>query len=114
MNCKTKEVMYQKVLPKGVTPKLVRFSRKPINAALLPDEKDTVILGNGIDQYIEWEAKLNQLPVKEVDNFVDYITFDANKCLMTAPPKDAEIYIAMLQEEFKEHVKYLPFRTLFH
>jgi Cof subfamily protein (haloacid dehalogenase superfamily) len=52
--------------------------------------------------YIEWEAKLNQLPVKEVDNFVDYITFDVNKCLMTAPPKDAEVYISMLQEEFKD------------
>ena len=101
MNCKTKEVMYQKVLPKEVIPKLYAFA-KAHKCGIITYEKDTVILGNGIDQYIEWEAKLNQLPVKEVDNFVDYITFDVNKCLMTAPPKDAEVYIAMLQEEFKD------------
>ena len=51
MNCKTKEVMYQKVLPKEVIPKLYAFA-KAHNCGIITYEKDTVILGNGIDQYI--------------------------------------------------------------
>ena len=100
INCKTKEILYQKVLPKDVIPKLFYFAKKH-HCGIISYENEIVISGNGIDKYIEWEAALNHLPIKEVDHFVDYITFDVNKCLMTAPPKDAERYLKMLQEEFR-------------
>ena len=35
------------------------------------------------DKYIEIEAGINKLTVKEVDNFPEYVTFDVNKCLLT-------------------------------
>lgn len=100
MNCKTKEILYQKILPKEVIPKLFSFAKKH-HCGIISYENETVISGNGVDRYIEWEANLNHLPVKEIENFADYITFDVNKCLMTAPPKDAEKYLKILQDEFK-------------
>ena len=59
-----------------------------------------MIAGNGIDEYIELEARINGMPVREVEDFANYITFDVNKCLMTASPEKAEIYVKELQDIF--------------
>ena len=37
------------------------------------------------------------MPVKKVDNFPEFVDFDVNKCLMTAPPEIAENYEKELQ-----------------
>lgn len=99
INCRTGEIVYQRTLPPAVIPRLYEFA-KSHNCGLISYEGEDVISGNGIDEYIELEARINGMPVREVDNFVNYITFDVNKCLMTAPPEDAEKYVKELQEEF--------------
>lgn len=99
MDCKTGQVIYQRTLPGETIPKLYKFAKKH-HCGIISYEKDTVLSGNGLDEYIKLEARINGIPIKEIDNFADYITFPVNKCLMTAEPKDAEVYVGMLQKEF--------------
>ena len=39
---------------------------------------------------MEFEARLNKMELKEVDNFSSYVDFDVNKCLFTADVEQAE------------------------
>lgn len=90
VSCKTGEVVYQKILPSKVPGELYEVAKK-YNAGLISYEGDMVISAFTPDKYVEWEAKINGLPIKTVDNFKEYITFDVNKCLMTAEPEVAEV-----------------------
>ena len=89
INCKTGEIIYQKTLPLNVIPNLYRFAKEE-EIGIITYLGDTIISGTKIDQYIELEAKINGLPIREVDNFGLFVDFDVNKCLMTAPPEKAE------------------------
>ena len=51
---------------------------------------NTIISGNGIDQYVELESRINDLPIKQVDNFSEYFNEDVIKCLLCVNPYDAE------------------------
>ncbi|MGN0431935.1 MAG: Cof-type HAD-IIB family hydrolase [Lachnospiraceae bacterium] len=101
VNCRSGEIVYQKTLPHTVIPELYRFAKRQ-ECGLISYDGDMVISGTGMDEYIQLEARINGLPIKEVDNFTEYINFDVNKCLMTAPPQKAETCMLMLQEKFKD------------
>ncbi|SEF65355.1 hypothetical protein SAMN04487934_10243 [Eubacterium ruminantium] len=49
-----------------------------------------VICGREPDKYLEWEAKINGLPLKPVKNFKERIDRDVYKVLMTADPEISE------------------------
>lgn len=99
----TKEVVYQQTLPLEYIPLLYKFAVEHHCSIVSYDSKQ-VISGNGIDQSVALEARINNLPIKEVDNFPEYINFDVNKCLMTAPPQIAAKYEVMLNELYGEHL----------
>lgn len=83
-NWKTKEIIYQNVLDQSLIPNLSRFASDN-NIGLISYEGDCVITASPHDEYMELEARINNIPIKDVENFVDYINFDVNKCLFTAP-----------------------------
>ncbi len=99
INCKTEETVYQQTLPEDVIPTLYDFANEH-DCGIISYEGDTVLSGNGVDKYVELEARINGIPIKEVPNFGEYITFPVNKCLMTAKEEDAEIYLKELQDRF--------------
>ncbi|MCM1208572.1 MAG: HAD-IIB family hydrolase, partial [Ruminococcus sp.] len=39
------------------------------------------------DAYMEYEARLNNLKIKQVGDFIGYVDFDMVKCLLTAEPE---------------------------
>ncbi len=82
INCKTKEAVYNQVLPRKIIKEIYAEALLQ-DAGIITYEDDAIIAGNGIDKYCEIEAGINKLPIKEVDDFVDYINFDVNKCLLT-------------------------------
>lgn len=84
INCNTNEVIYQKTLPKEMIKDLYEAAIQN-NVGIISYEDDTIIAGTPIDEFMEKEAKINNIPIKRVDNFSEYITFDVNKCLMTGP-----------------------------
>lgn len=85
INCKTKEVIYQKVLPQEMIADLYKEALSN-GVGIITYENDCIIAGTKVDEYIEIESKINGIPIKEVDNFSEYVTFDVNKCLMTGDP----------------------------
>ncbi len=101
INCKTGDIVFQKVLPRQIIPGLYRFAIEH-DLGLITYLGDHVILGTRSDEYVELEAKINGIPIRPVDNFVSFVDFDVNKCLMTAPPEKAEKCMKLLQEKYKD------------
>lgn len=103
INCKTNEIIYQNVLPRHLIKDLYQAALK-YNVGIISYEDEGVVSGTPIDTYIDKEATLNHIPVKEVDNFVEYITFDVNKCLMTGEGNYLATVEQKMKEEFQEHL----------
>ncbi len=82
IDCQKDSIVFQKTLPPEVIPQLFDTAKEG-NAGIISYDGDLVISGNGIDEYIKLEAFINGLDIKEVDDFVSYIDYPVNKCLMT-------------------------------
>ena len=81
-NCKTKEAVCSDILPRNLIKEIYKEAILQ-DVGIVTYEDDAIVVGNGIDKYCEIEAKINNLPLKEVDDFVNYVNFDVNKCLLT-------------------------------
>lgn len=101
INCKTGEIAYQRTLPSFVIPSLYRFAIKNC-CGLITYCGDQIICGTEMDEFIELESRINGMDVKCVNNFIKYVDFEVNKCLMTAPPDKAESIMKVLQEKFHD------------
>ena len=97
INCKTEEIVYQNTIPRQYIPRLYEAAKKH-NVGIISYEKDNIIAGHGIDDYIRKESQIIHLPIKEVEDFGEYVNFDVNKCLMTG---DGD-YLATVEEKMKE------------
>lgn len=87
-NVKTKEIVYQQCFPKECIAPLYEYA-KVHDMGLVTYEGDTVIAATRVDEHMEFEAGLNRMNLKQVDDFVSYVDFDMNKCLFTAPVEKA-------------------------
>lgn len=103
INCKTNTVIFQKTLPKEVIPLLYEEALRH-NVGIITYEGDTIISGTKIDQYMELEARINKIEIKEVNKFPDYITFDVNKCLMTSEPEHLKEVEKILRSRFNQYL----------
>lgn len=82
INWKTKEVVFQKTLPLNVIPDLYQTAVEE-HVGIISYEKDHVISGTEIDDYMRLEAKINGIDIVKVEHFDQYVNFPVNKCLMT-------------------------------
>lgn len=103
INCRTKQIIFEKTLPKEVLPILYEEALEN-DAGLITFENDTIITGTKIDEYIELESRVNGIPIKEVTNFSEYVTFPVNKCLMTGHPEHMEIMEKKLKAKFNRYL----------
>ena len=102
IHCKTGEIIFQKILPPETVKSLYDFAIEK-QCGLITYIGDDIILATDLDEYIEHEAKINEMKFKSVENFVEYVSdFDLNKMLMTAPPEKAAVLVEELQEKFKD------------
>lgn len=97
INCKTNEIIYQKTLPNDVIGDLHK-SAVEFGVGIITYSDDEIISGTDIDEYMEIEARINHMPLRKVENFGEYVTFDVNKCLMTGEPS----HLAKVEEKMKE------------
>ena len=85
----TMETVYEKKVP-------VAYLREIYDCAIEHDcgiisyEGNTVISGHRMSGYIERELRINDMTVKEVDNFPDYFRDDVVKCMWCIEPDRAE------------------------
>ena len=101
VECKTGEVVYQRTLPLSIVPGLYEFA-KANGCGLITYQGPGVISAFEPDDYVQLEARINGIPIKIVDNFVEYVNFDINKCLMTAPEEIAPELEKQLQEKYSD------------
>ena len=99
VDCRTGEIVYQRVLPLTLLPGLFHFAKRN-GCGLITYLGNEVISAFPIDKYVEIEARINGLPVRRVPNFTEFVDFDINKCLMTADPEKAELLEKELQEKY--------------
>jgi len=99
INCKTGEVVFQKTLPPVILPGIYKFAKEN-DCGLMTYLSDTIILGTRRDEYVELEAKINGMAIKEVANLLSFVDFDMNKCLMTAPIEKAPGFEDKLNEMY--------------
>ncbi|BCJ95652.1 haloacid dehalogenase [Anaerocolumna cellulosilytica] len=99
INCKSGEVIYQKVLPKDIIPQLHAAALKH-SVGIISYENDCVITDMEIDEYMDKEARLNGIAIRKIENFSTYITFDVNKCLMTGHGHVLEKIEPEMKKEF--------------
>lgn len=97
VECKTGEIVYQRMLSPSIIPNAYRFAKEH-GCGLITYLGDTVISAFEPDEYVQLEARINGLPIRQVENFVEFVDFDVNKCLLTAPPEVAPEYEAELRE----------------
>lgn len=98
MECRSGEVVYQRLLALTLLPRLYKFARDN-GCGLVTYLGEQVISAFPMDEYIEIEARINGMPVRHVENFLDFVDFSINKCLMTAPPEKAQVFERQLQEK---------------
>lgn len=103
IDCRSGEIIYQKTFPAVLVPGLFKFAKEH-DCGLITYYGDQIICGTRGDEYIDWESKINGLPVTYVDHFLDYLDFDMNKLLMTAPPEQAQQYEKDLQKQFGDRI----------
>lgn len=84
IDCKTNKTIYQQVLSHKMIPELYKTALEN-NVGIMTYEEDTIITGTEIDQFMQIESKIIGIPIKKISNFSEYVTFDVNKCIMTAP-----------------------------
>lgn len=82
IDCSSGETVFSSNLPLDILPEICEEVYKT-NVGINTYEEDKLIVGNGVNQYTMIEAKLIGLEVKEVKDFVEYVNFDINKCLLT-------------------------------
>lgn len=99
-NAKTGEVAYQQLFPKEYLGELYQYAIEH-NMGLVTYKGNKVITGTRVDEHMKYKAWLNHMEIEEVENFVEYVDFDINKCLFTAPKDIAAEYEKELAERYK-------------
>ncbi|PXV95749.1 hypothetical protein C8E03_101379 [Lachnotalea glycerini] len=96
INCNNNEVIFQKVIPLELLPEIYQAAIEE-KVGIISYDDTSIITASEIDEYIEKESKINHMPIKAVDDFISYINYPINKCLMTGEPK----YLAKVEKRMK-------------
>lgn len=89
VECRSGEVVYQRILPLNIIPGLYGFAKRN-GCGLVTYFGDRIISAFEPDEYVRLESRINGMEIKVVENFKEYVDFDINKCLLTAAPGQAE------------------------
>ena len=103
IECRTGEIVYQRILPLSIIPGIYRFTKEH-GCGLITYFGDNVISAYEPDKYVLLENKVNGMPIKVVDNFKEFVDFDVNKCLITVEPELAAAYEEELREKYEDIV----------
>lgn len=100
INYSTKEVIYSTSVPPKFVPNLYRYS-KEYSLTILSYKNECVICENSDDKYVQMEAKINDMPIIKVDNFVETIDIDVPKFLIVGNPEYTQKLETVLSKEYE-------------
>lgn len=82
----TKEMLYSKLLPNDVIPRLYACALHN-EVAILTYDKEYIVTESPEDVYVQKEAFLNKMPVRASEDFLNDISLPLPKCLIVGDPK---------------------------
>lgn len=100
IECRSGEIVYQRTLPLSIIPGLYAFAKRN-GCGLLTYFGDRIISAFEPDEYALLESRINGMEIRVVDNFKEYVDFEINKCLLTAPAEKAAVWEKELREKYK-------------
>lgn len=103
ISCEKGEVVYSNCMPGKYLQGLYDFALEH-DMGLVTYSDDMVITGTRLDNYMQYEARLNYMPIYSVEDFCGYVDFDVVKCLMTAPEKQAEECEKILAQRYSREL----------
>ena len=97
INWETKEMMYENVLPNEVVPVLCDCT---IHVSILSNDGEEILTEYSLDPYVQKEAFLNKMAVRETNDFLTDITLPVAKCLIVGDagkliPVESELCIRL-------------------
>ena len=102
----TKEVLYEKTLPKDTAIKLLKQIEELPVTPIVEDGKDYITTDKG-GFMIEFESKLNNLGIKEVENIAEALDFSPVKVLIAAPNELLAPASDQIREQFQEELSFV-------
>lgn len=95
-NCRTDEVVFSSQLPMESNARIINLA-KDQGVNILTYEKNRIITPDASCPYVEKEAFINKLEVKQIENFREYVDFSVPKFLML----DDGDYLALVEPKVK-------------
>ena len=100
IDCKSGKILFEKTLPPHVIPEIYDII-KDYPVGINTYEGECIIAGRQINQYTELEARINGMKIKFVEDFVGYVDFPVNKCLLQGDPEVILQLEKLLSEKYK-------------
>lgn len=89
IECATGKPIYENAIPCSYSKQIYDYAVSN-KLGMVTYKDDVVITGTEIDDYMKYEARLNNMELRHVDDFIEYVDFDMIKCLLTAEPEKAQ------------------------
>lgn len=89
IDCSTGKSVFEKAIPNKYLKTIYDYAIAN-GLGMVTYRDDQVLTGTEIDEYMEYEARLNYMVIHKVDDFLGEVDFDMTKCLLTATPEKAE------------------------
>ncbi|MCD7826137.1 MAG: ATP-dependent zinc metalloprotease FtsH [Clostridiaceae bacterium] len=101
INCKTGECIFNQTIdPELLAPVYAAAKEANVGITVYHDQTRELIAGNGVDKYIEADAKACEVTIRQVDNLVRDIDFPINKFLLSGDPEYMKEVEKQMQEKF--------------
>lgn len=100
IDCKDDSTVFQTRLPLKYIPEICNIIKDyPVGINTYEDDK--IVVGLNLNDYTRLESKINAMDIKYVDDFVGYVNFDINKCLLQGEPSEILKLEKILSEKYK-------------
>lgn len=96
---KSKEIVYDKTFSKELAHQVYRCG-KEYGLAVVTYLDDKIVTEDGNDEYIQYEAMLNAMEIKQVDSFITNVQQNVNKVLLTGKPEYVAKIVDVFQQKF--------------
>lgn len=100
MDCRDKKVIFSRELPHEYIPEICE-GIKGLDITVNTYTADEIIAANSHNKYTEIEPDIVGMKLRFVDDFVKFVDFPINKCLLTGEPET----ISRLEEIYREQFK---------
>lgn len=100
LNCTTGEVPVATWFNRGFVPSVCRFAAKHGITVLSYDDRG-VVTEHPDDPYVAEEARINGIPVNQVESLVEYLNFPMNKLLLVGDPDKLAAVEPLMKKKYQ-------------